>query len=97
MRSSSSATSATEWPIGPSVDRSIQDGTGDRPTMPLVGLSPTSPQKAAGMRADPPPSVAVAMGTMPADSAAAEPPLEPPGDQRGSHGLRVTPNSRLAL
>ena len=97
ISSSSRATSATECPIGPSVDRSIQDGSGERATMPLEGLSPTSPQNAAGMRADPPPSVAVAIGTMPADSAAAEPPLDPPGDHRGSQGLRVGPNTRLAV
>lgn len=44
-----------------------------------VGLRPNSPQLAAGMRIDPPPSLPCAIGTMPAATAAAAPPLEPPG------------------
>ena len=51
----------------------------------------------AGVRIDPPPSLAVQNGTMPADTAALEPPLEPPGVRAGSHGLRVTPRSGLAV
>ena len=43
-----------------------------------VGLSPKRPQQEAGIRIEPPPSVACAIGTMPAATAAAEPPLEPP-------------------
>ena len=38
---------------------------------------------------DPPPSLAVASGTIPAATAAAEPPLEPPGVRQRSHGLRA--------
>ena len=45
------------------------------------------------MRIEPPPSLACAAGTMPAATAAAEPPLEPPGESAGSHGLRVGPYS----
>ena len=41
------------------------------------------------MRVEPPPSLAWAIGTMPAATAAAEPPDEPPGVRVGSHGLRV--------
>ena len=55
------------------------------------GLSPTRPQQAAGMRVEPPPSLAWAMGTMPAATAVAEPPDEPPLVRAGSHGLRVGP------
>ena len=44
-----------------------------------AGLSPTSPQHAAGIRIEPPPSSALATGTMPAATAAADPPDEPPG------------------
>ena len=65
--------------------------------MPLVGLRPTKPHKDAGIRIDPPPSVAVATPTRPADTAAAEPPLEPPGERSGFQGLRVTPVRRLAV
>jgi hypothetical protein len=43
-----------------------------------VGLSPNSPQAEAGMRMEPPPSVACAIGSMPAATAAAAPPLDPP-------------------
>ena len=43
-----------------------------------VGLRPTSPQNAAGMRIDPPMSFAWPTGARPAATAAAEPPLEPP-------------------
>ena len=43
------------------------------------------------MRIDPPPSPASAAPTRPAATAAALPPLEPPGVCPSSHGLRVTP------
>ena len=66
-------------------------GMGSRPITPFVGLSPASPQNAAGIRIEPPPSVAVAMAVMPAASAAAEPPLEPPGDQSVPQGFLVVP------
>ena len=49
------------------------------------------------MRIDPPPSLAVPKGTIPTDTAADEPPLDPPGVTDGSHGLRVTPSSGLAV
>ena len=64
---------------------------------PNDGLCPTSPQKPAGVRVDPPPSLAVANGTMPAATALAEPPLDPPGVRLGSHGLRVTPHALVAV
>ena len=41
------------------------------------------------MRIEPPPSLAVARGVMPEASAAAEPPLEPPGVRSRFHGFRV--------
>ena len=82
---------------GPSVEKSIHEGRGSRPTSPFVGLMPARPQKAAGMRIEPPPSVAVAMGASPAATAAAEPPLEPPGVNSSFHGLRVVPKTRLSV
>ncbi len=48
---------------------------------PRPGFKPTSPQLAAGMRIDPPPSLAPAHGTIPAATAAADPPDEPPGER----------------
>ena len=62
-------------------------------TRPREGLSPKSPQHDAGMRIEPPPSVACAAGTSPAASAAAAPPLEPPGVRSVFHGFRVAPLS----
>ena len=48
-------------------------------TRPRVAFSPTSPQNDAGMRVEPPPSDDMLMGVIPAATAAAEPPDEPPG------------------
>ena len=46
------------------------------------------------MRVEPPPSLPCAIGTMPAATAAAEPPDEPPGVRSRSYGLRVIPKRR---
>ena len=62
-------------------------------TRPRLGFSPNSPQQPAGMRIDPPPSLPWAMGTMPAATAAAEPPEDPPLERPVSHGLRVGPKA----
>src|SRR5919198_3293004 len=65
--------------------------SGPRETRPRLGLSPTSPQQAAGIRIEPPPSLACAMGTIPDATAAALPPDEPPGVRVVSHGFRGGP------
>src|SRR5580693_10620219 len=62
-----------------------------RLTSPGVGRSPTTPQNDAGTRMEPPVSVPTPATPKPAATAAAVPPLEPPGSRRGSCGLRVTP------
>ena len=62
---------------------------GSRGTAPKVGLKPTTPQKAAGMRIEPPPSPPRASGPAPAATATAAPPEEPPGVLEGSCGLWV--------
>jgi hypothetical protein len=49
-----------------------------RLTRPYVGLTPTTPQKLAGTRIEPPVSDPVAATARPAAKALAEPPLEPP-------------------
>ena len=85
------------WAIGPSVERSIHEGIGLRPTIPFVGFSPTRPHSAAGILIEPPPSVDVAAAAKPAASAALDPPLEPPGDQLDPHGFRVEPNKRFEV
>ena len=65
--------------------------TGPAGTRPRVGFKPTRPQAAAGIRIEPPPSLACAMGRMRAATADAAPPLEPPALRVTSHGLRVGP------
>ena len=52
-------------------------------------MKPTVPQNAAGWRIDPPVSVPRLAAAMPAATAAAAPPDEPPGTRSTSHGLRV--------
>ena len=49
-----------------------------RLTRPYVGLSPTTPQQAAGSRIEPPVSLPSVPRTNPAATAAAEPLDEPP-------------------
>ncbi len=56
--------------------------------MPRLGLSPTSPQHAAGTRIEPPASVAWAIETIPEATAAAAPPDDPPEDRSVLSGLR---------
>src|SRR3954447_7942394 len=68
-----------------------------RLTRPYVGFIPTTPHNPAGCRIDPPVSVPIASGTIPAATAAAEPPLEPPGDRSRSQGLRVTWNAEFSV
>ena len=58
---------------------------------------PTTPQKAAGVRSEPPRSEPWASGPMPVASATAAPPLEPPQVSAGFHGLRVAPNTALKV
>ena len=60
-------------------------------TTPVPGLMPTRPVHDAGIRIEPIPSLPWAIGTMPAATAAAEPPEDPPGVRPCAHGLRVTP------
>ena len=62
-----------------------------------MGFTPTTPQSAAGWRIDPPVSEPSPSGAYPAATAAAEPPLEPPGTRDGSCGLRVGPNAEFSV
>jgi hypothetical protein len=81
----------TESPPQPSVR------SGPIGTRPRLGLSPNSPQHDAGMRIDPPPSVACAAGITPAATAELAPPDDPPAMREGSHGLRVAPVSLFSV
>ncbi len=51
------------------------------------------PQFAAGMRSEPIPSLPSAIGTIPAATAAALPPEEPPAVREVSQGLRAVPRT----
>src|SRR5947207_2774041 len=63
---------------------------------PRLGLKPNKPQTEAGMRIEPPASLAWASGTMPAATAAAAPPEEPAAERERSQGLCVTPSCNVS-
>ncbi len=58
---------------------------------------PVTPQNEAGWRIEPPVSVAVAAGARRAAMAAAEPPEEPPGTARLSHGFFTAPKAEFSF
>ena len=91
--SSAAAVSRTLREITPSLDAPNQTSPAAGPSdaRPREGFSPNRPQQAAGIRIDPPPSLPAAIGTIPAATAAAAPPLEPPGVRLKSQGLLVRP------
>ena len=66
-------------------------------TVPKVGFSPKMPQKALGTRIDPAPSDPWAIGPIPAATAAAAPPLDPPAARSSRQGLYVDPISRFVV
>src|SRR5690606_38328367 len=84
-------TSSAPKPFKPSA------ASGPMGTRPQVGFNPTRPQEAAGMRMEPPPSLACATGTMPEATAAAEPPEEPPADTPCFHGLCTGPCNMFSV
>src|SRR6185437_17136209 len=91
-QSKNSAVSATERVSTPLTDSPCQGARlGATGTRSRCGLSPNRPHHAAGMRIEPMPSDPSAAPTRPAATAAALPPLDPPGARWRSHGLRVTP------
>src|SRR6185312_11301436 len=64
---------------------------------PYVGFTPTTPQNAAGCLTLPPVSEPRAISVIPAATAAAEPPEDPPGLRAGSTGLRVGPYALVSV
>src|ERR1700741_34880 len=74
--------------VKPLLPSAISGPTGLRPR---VGFNPNTPQQCAGTRMEPPVSPPSAIGTAPDATAAAAPPLEPPGERARFHGLRVGP------
>src|SRR5215475_14648349 len=91
MTASSAAQQATVGASGPT-ESSVKDN-GSTPsvgTRLAVGLQPTMPQSAAGMRQEPPVSVPTAATAMPSVTDTAAPDEEPPGMRpvARSYGLR---------
>src|SRR5262245_66346777 len=66
-------------------------------TRPGVGFSPQIPEKCAGTRMDPPPSLPIPPAEQPEAIAAASPPLDPPGVRARSQGLLVWPYRALCV
>src|SRR5260370_3355213 len=75
-----SAASSTHRAIGPSVDNAANELADPSGTRPKDGLNPTTPLQHAGMRIEPPPSVASDSGPIPRATGTAEAPLLPPPD-----------------
>src|ERR1700722_13813925 len=71
--------------------------TPKRLTRLYVGLIPTTPQKEAGSRIDPPVSVPSEARHSFAATAAADPPDEPPATRAVSCGLVVVPNAEFSV
>src|SRR5262245_53970658 len=94
MAESRRAASATVRAIGPSTVNGHQPSSeGHVGTRPGDGRKPTTLQKLAGLRSEPPRSLPSAIGTMPDANATAAPPLDPPQVFAGSYGLSVRPNT----
>jgi len=97
-----SSRSATDRAIGPSwVSGSWmppnETACPVRGTRPWVGFSPAVPQQWDGTRMLPPVSLPTSKAHSALATAAAAPPLLPPGLRSGSNGLRVRPNTRLSV
>src|SRR5437016_2733671 len=90
------ARSATERPRHPEVLKvdhaNAAFGFGTRP---IDGRKPTTLQKAAGLRSEPPVSEPLATGVSPHASATAAPSEDPPHVLVKSYGLRVAPKTLL--
>ena len=98
ITSSATAASATEVANGPIWSRLEAKAISPmRLTTPYVGFTPTTPHSAAGWRIDPPVSLPKPRVAKPAATAAALPPLEPPGTRLVSSGLRVGPNAEFSV
>ena len=68
-----------------------------RETRPYVGFKPTTPQNAAGWRIEPPVSDPKDVVDIPARTATAEPPLDPPGTRSSSCGSFTRPYAEFSV
>lgn len=92
VTSRNNAASSTVWVSGPFTESPHQPSScGAIGTRPRCGLIPNKPHQVAGIRIEPAPSDPSAHGARPAATAAALPPLLPPGVRARSHGLWVAP------
>src|SRR3982751_438459 len=92
------AASFTVCPNGPMWSSELANATRPyRETRPYVGVTPTTPQKLAGWRMDPPVSEPSVTTAVPCATAAADPPLEPPGTRSRARGLRTGPNAEFSF
>ena len=66
-------------------------------TRPGEGRMPTTPQKLAGLRKEPPRSEPWASQAVPVARATAAPPDEPAAEREVFHGLRVRPKTSLKV
>src|SRR6266481_5017213 len=91
------AQSATLRAMGPETPSVDQPSCADEPfgTRPGDGRIPTTSQKFAGLRSEPPISVPLASGAIPQASATAPPPVLPPQVFVPSYGFRVAPKTGL--
>src|SRR5713101_7973591 len=94
MTSKSERTSAMVRAIGPTtpIQENAPAPDGKCPVAgmrPGVGFNPQIPQKWAGTRMEPPPSLPTPPAEQPAAMAAASPPLEPPEECDKFQGLQV--------
>src|SRR5260370_33706626 len=96
MAESINAVSGTVRAIGPTTDSGNQaEKPGQFGTRPAEGRMPTTLQKLAGLRSDPPRSEPSAIGAIPQARATAAPPLLPPQALDRPYGFRVAPKTGL--
>src|SRR4051812_36185133 len=95
MASAASCTVVAKGPIWSSDEAKAMRPYRD--TRPYEGLKPTTPQSAAGWRIEPPVSEPSASGAHRAATAAADPPLDPPGVRSSAHGFRVGPKAEFSV
>src|SRR6185312_1012885 len=95
MQSSTLARSVTVRAIGPSEPLVVGQPpyTPPRLTSPIVGRRPVTPFQMEGRRIEAKPSCPIATVQKFADTAAPEPPDEPPAVRSRSYTLRVEPNN----
>ena len=97
MTASALAQSATLRPSGP-IESSVKL-SGNAPSVGMrcrLGLKPTIPHNAAGIRTEPPVSLPMAISQRPSEAATAAPADEPPGTRARSRGLPGVPKCGLA-